>query len=148
MAVDAQILNKAWHAAMYHEPGLPVFGSRIQQAEHVGYTLMLAERAGVHASKLVKTGVGGPDAAMVVTVPPSGTPLAQLAPEQVTFTLLAAVWEELHKLHAAGISHGNLDPSRILVGDDGSVAFDDFTSADASQLNGTSSTLLSLPSGP
>ena len=74
---DAQIINKAWHAAMYHEPGLPVFGSRIQQAEHVGYTLMLADRAGVHASKLVKTGVGGPDAAMVVTLPPTGTPLAQ-----------------------------------------------------------------------
>jgi glycosyltransferase 2 family protein len=129
---DAQVVAKAWHAAMYHEPGLPVFGSRIQQAEHVGYTLMLAERAGVHASRLVKTGVGGPDAAMVVTEPPSGTPLAQLAPEQVTFKVLAAVWEQLHKLHAAGISHGNLDPSRILVAADGTVAFDDFTSADAS----------------
>ena len=33
---------------MYKEPGLPVFGSRIQQVEHVGYTLMLADRAGVH----------------------------------------------------------------------------------------------------
>ncbi len=129
---DAQVVAKAWHAAMYHEPGLPVFGSRIQQAEHVGYTLMLAERAGVHASKLVKTGIGGPDAAMVVTAPPSGTPLAQLEPSQVTFKLLAAVWEQLHKLHAAGISHGNLDTTRILVADDGTVAFDDFTSADAS----------------
>ena len=129
---DAQVVAKAWHKAMYHEPGLPVFGSRIQQAEHVGYTLMLAERAGVHASKLVKTGIGGPDAAMVVTAPPSGTPLSQLVPEQVTFKLLAAVWEQLHTLHAAGISHGNLDTSRILVADDGTVAFDDFTSADAS----------------
>ena len=36
---DAQVVAKAWHKAMYHEPGLPVFGSRIQQAEHVGYTL-------------------------------------------------------------------------------------------------------------
>ena len=129
---DAQLVAKAWHKAMYHEPGLPVFGSRIQQAEHVGYTLMLAERAGVHASKLVKTGIGGPDAAMVVTTPPAGTPLAHLEPGQVTFKLLAAVWEQLHKLHAAGISHGNLDTSRILVADDGTVAFNDFTSADAS----------------
>jgi uncharacterized membrane protein YbhN (UPF0104 family)/membrane-associated phospholipid phosphatase/tRNA A-37 threonylcarbamoyl transferase component Bud32 len=129
---DAQVVAKAWHAAMYHEPGLPVFGSRIQQAEHVGYTLMLAERAGVHTSKLVKTGIGGPDAAVVVTAPPSGTPLSQLEPDQITFKVLAAVWEQLHKLHAAGISHGNLDTSRILVADDGTVAFDDFTSADAS----------------
>jgi uncharacterized membrane protein YbhN (UPF0104 family)/membrane-associated phospholipid phosphatase/tRNA A-37 threonylcarbamoyl transferase component Bud32 len=128
---DAQLVAKAWHKAMYREPGLPVFGSRIQQAEHVGYTLMLAERAGVRASKLVKTGVGGPDAAMVVTEPPAGTPLSQLEPEKITFSLLAAVWEQLHTLHAAGISHGNLDTSRILVADDGTVAFDDFTSADA-----------------
>src|SRR4029079_6780115 len=47
-------------------------------------------------------------------------------------TLLAAVWEQLRKLHAAGISHGHLDATRILVADDGTVAFDDFTSADAS----------------
>ena len=33
-------------------------------------------------------------------------------------------------LHSAGISHGELDPVRILVGD-GHVALDDFTSADA-----------------
>ena len=43
---DAQFIAKAWHRAMYHEPGVPVFGSRIQQVEHVGYTLMLADRGG------------------------------------------------------------------------------------------------------
>ncbi len=56
---DAQFIAKAWHRAMYHEPGMPVFGSRIQQVEHVGYTLMLADRAGVHAARVEKTGVGG-----------------------------------------------------------------------------------------
>jgi glycosyltransferase 2 family protein len=129
---DAQVVAKAWHAAMYHEPGLPVFGTRIQQAEHVGYTLMLAERAGVDAPRLVKTGIGGPDAAMVVTQPTTGTPLAQIAPERVTTKVLTAIWEQLHTLHAAGISHGNLDTTRILIGDDGTVAFDDFNAADAS----------------
>ena len=33
---DAQFAAKAWHRAMYHEPGVPVFGSRIQQVEHIG----------------------------------------------------------------------------------------------------------------
>jgi uncharacterized membrane protein YbhN (UPF0104 family)/membrane-associated phospholipid phosphatase/tRNA A-37 threonylcarbamoyl transferase component Bud32 len=129
---DAQIVAKAWHRAMYREPGLPVFGSRIQQVEHVAYTLMLADRAGVNAAQLVKTGVGGPDAALLVTTPPPGTSLSQLEPAQITFGVLAAIWEQVNKLHAAGISHGNLDPSRILIAADGTVSFDDFTSADAS----------------
>jgi uncharacterized membrane protein YbhN (UPF0104 family) len=109
-----------------------VFGSRIQQVEHIGYTLMLAERAGVHAPRLVKTGTGGPDAAMIVTQPAAGAPLSTLAPEAVTDAVLAATWHEVMTLQRTGISHGDLDPSRVLVADDGTVWLDDFTSADAS----------------
>ena len=75
---DARIAAKVWHQAMYHDPGVPVFGSRIQQVEHIGFTLMLAERADVHAARLVDTGVGGADAAVLVTTPPAGTPIASL----------------------------------------------------------------------
>ena len=35
---------------------------------------MLAERADVDAARLVRTGVGGADAAVLVTTPPPGTP--------------------------------------------------------------------------
>ena len=115
---DAQFVAKAWHRAMYHEPGVPVFGSRIQQVEHIGYTLMLADRAGVHAARLVRTGIGGAGAAMLVTTPPAGGPLGAIAPDAITDDTLAAVWSEIEQLHAAGISHGNLDASHILVDDD------------------------------
>jgi uncharacterized membrane protein YbhN (UPF0104 family)/membrane-associated phospholipid phosphatase len=128
---DAQLVSKAWRAAAYHEPGLPVFGSRVQQVEHIGYALMLADRAGVHASKLVRTGVGGADAALLVTQPPPGCPLAELAPEQVTDAVLAAIWDQVSQLHAVGMSHGNLDASRIIVNTDGTVGLEDFSSADA-----------------
>ncbi len=129
---DARIAAKVWHRAMYHDPGVPVFGSRIQQVEHIGFTLMLAERADVHAARLVRTGVGGADAAVLVTTPPAGTPLGALAPELVTDEVLAAAWQQLDRLHHAGIAHGNLDGLRVLVTDDGEVAFDDFSAADAS----------------
>ena len=129
---DAQFIAKAWHRAMYHEPGMPVFGSRIQQVEHVGYTLMLADRAGVHAARVEKTGIGEAGAAMLVTTPPAGGPLGAIAPDAITDDTLAAVWSEIEQLHAAGISHGNLDASRILVDDQTNIALDDFTSADAS----------------
>ena len=128
---DARIAAKVWHRAMYHDPGVPVFGSRIQQAEHIGFTLMLAEREGVRAARLVRTGVGGADAAVLVTTPPPGTPIGSLATERVTDAVLMAAWQQLDHLHRAGIAHGNLDGLRVVVDDDGQVAFEDFSSADS-----------------
>jgi len=129
---DARIAAKLWHRAMYHDPGVPVFGSRVQQVEHIGFTLMLAERADVHAARLVRTGVGGADAAVLVTAPPAGTPIGELPIERVTDTVLESAWQQLDQLHRAGIAHGDLDGLRVLVTDDGDVAFDDFSAADAS----------------
>jgi uncharacterized membrane protein YbhN (UPF0104 family)/membrane-associated phospholipid phosphatase/tRNA A-37 threonylcarbamoyl transferase component Bud32 len=128
---DAQLAAKLWRRMMYHEPGLDVLGSRSQQVEHIAYTLMLAERAGVDSAVLVKTGVGGSDVALLVTSPPSGSPLADLEPHILTDEHLANLWHQIDQLHRAGISHGDLDPLRILVGEDASVALDDFSSADA-----------------
>ncbi len=128
---DARVAAKAWHSLMYHDPGLPVFGSRIQQVEHIAYTLMLAERGDVRAARLVRTGVGGADAAVLVTTPPQGTAIGTIEPEQLTDAVLAAAWSQLDALHRAGIAHGNLDGLRVLVTADGSIAFDDFSTADA-----------------
>ena len=127
---DAQVAAKAWHRLMYKEPGLPVFGSRMQYVEHIGYALMLADRAGVNVPTVVKTGLGGADAAVLVTAPLTGTPLADLGDDAITDDVLAATWREVDELHKAGISHGNLDPLRIVV-HDGQVALDDFSAADA-----------------
>ncbi|HEY7105112.1 MAG TPA: lysylphosphatidylglycerol synthase domain-containing protein [Acidimicrobiia bacterium] len=127
---DAKILAKAWHRMMYKEPGLTVFGSRLQQVEHIGYTLFLAEHAGVHAPHVVRTGIGGPDAAVIVTTRVQGTRLADLGDDEITDDVLDEIWAEMGILHAAGISHGELDPLRIVV-NDGHVEFDDFSDADA-----------------
>jgi uncharacterized membrane protein YbhN (UPF0104 family) len=127
---DGQIAAKLWHWLMFHEPGLPVFGSRLQQVEHVGYVLMLAERAGLCTPKLVKTGVGGSNAAVLVTEPPHGTRLSAVDSD-LTDEQLGAIWRTVDGLHAVGISHGNLDPDRILVGSDGVAAVDELSAADA-----------------
>jgi uncharacterized membrane protein YbhN (UPF0104 family)/membrane-associated phospholipid phosphatase len=127
---DARVVAKLWHKAMYHDPGVPVFGSRVQQVEHIGYTLMLAERAEVRAARLVGTGVGGADAAVLVTTPPAGTPISELPVDRLTDAVLADAWEQLDRLHRAGIAHGNIDALRVVLDDD-RVAFDDFSAADA-----------------
>ena len=72
---------------------------------------------------------------MLVTTPPPGGPLGAIDPDAITDDTLAGVWSEIEQLHAAGISHGNLDacthPRRRCDGK-ANVALDDFTSADAS----------------
>jgi uncharacterized membrane protein YbhN (UPF0104 family)/membrane-associated phospholipid phosphatase/tRNA A-37 threonylcarbamoyl transferase component Bud32 len=127
---DAKVLAKAWHRMMFKEPGLTVFGSRLQQVEHIGYTLFLAEHAGVHAPHVVRTGIGGPEAAVLVTTPVQGTRLVDLSDDELTDAVLDEIWAEVTALHAAGISHGELDALRIVV-NDGHVELDDFSDADA-----------------
>lgn len=126
---DARAGAKLWRRMVYREPGLAVFGTRVQETEHIAYSLMLAERAGVAAPRLERTGVGGADIALLVTTPTAGRPLAEVGADEVTDDLVARIWAGVGALHAAGIAHGDLDPFHVLVADDGSVGFDDFASA-------------------
>jgi uncharacterized membrane protein YbhN (UPF0104 family)/membrane-associated phospholipid phosphatase len=128
---DGQVAAKLWHRVMYHDPGLPVFGSRLQQVEHIAYALLMADRVKVAAPRVVKTGLAGPDAAMLVTSMPVGKPLDEVRPAEITDAVLAGAWRQVHALHDAGISHGSLDAHHVLV-EKGKVSFADFTSADAS----------------
>src|SRR5262249_20799537 len=84
-----------------------------------------------HGPRAVRTGIGGASAAVLVTEEPTGRPLSEVETDQVTDGVLDAVWREVTTLHIAGLSHGNLDGSRITVDTDGQVALDDFSSADA-----------------
>jgi uncharacterized membrane protein YbhN (UPF0104 family)/membrane-associated phospholipid phosphatase/tRNA A-37 threonylcarbamoyl transferase component Bud32 len=126
---DGQIAAKLWHNVMYKDPGLPVFGSRLQTVEHLAYASMLAEHAGVTAPRVLKTGAGGQDIAVLVTDDPAGRPLDALEDDLTDATLLA-VWTALDQLHAAGITHGSLGPGDVLVGAGNQVAFSDLGAAE------------------
>lgn len=126
---DGQLASRLWRRIMYREPGSPVFGSRMQQVEHIAYLLLLADGAGVHGPRLVKTAVAGPDAAMLVTRLPAGATLSALRPDEVSDAVLASIWEQVGRLHEAGINHGSLDAHHIVVADDGAAAFADFSAA-------------------
>lgn len=126
---DARVGAKLWRRMMFKEPSLAVFGTRLQETEHIAYSLMRAERAGIAAPRVDRTGTGGQDIALLVTVPAEGRPLADFPKDDITDDLGAKVWEGVRALHAAGIAHGDLDPYHVLVAPDGAVAFDDFASA-------------------
>jgi uncharacterized membrane protein YbhN (UPF0104 family)/membrane-associated phospholipid phosphatase len=125
---ETQVAARIWHRAMYKEPGSTVFGSRVQHLEHVAYAMLLAARGGVRVPELVTTGVGGPDAALLVATPPDGARLADLEPDQITDAMLRDAWSALARLHDAGVTHGNVDLRRIVVVP-GGVALDDFAAA-------------------
>jgi glycosyltransferase 2 family protein len=127
---DGQVAAKAWHWIMYRDPGVPVFGNRLQQTEHIGYALVLADRAKVRVPTLVRTGAAGPEAAMLITNAPLGTPLDEIGVAKISDAVLSDAWKQIHRLHDAGISHGTLDGHHVLV-QDSKVAFDDFSAADA-----------------
>jgi uncharacterized membrane protein YbhN (UPF0104 family)/membrane-associated phospholipid phosphatase len=128
---DGQFWARLWHWIMYREPGETVVGTRAQRVEHIGFAVMLTERAGVPAPRLLKTGVAGADSAMLVTTVVDGTPLVEIDPDQVTDATLRAVWKPVLQLHEAGVSHGNLDASHLLVAESGTVLLDDLSKADA-----------------
>ncbi len=129
---DAQFIAKAWHRAMYHEPGVPVFGSRIQQVEHVGYTLMLADRAGVHAARVEKTGIGAAGAAVLVTTPPPGARSARSIPMRspTTRSRPSGARSSSSTLRASATATSTRRTSSSTATTN--IALDDFTSADAS----------------
>ncbi len=111
---DGQVAAKLWHNVMYKDPGLPVFGSRLQTVEHLAYALMLADQAHVAAPKVLKTGTAGQDIALLVTAVPTGRPFAELG-EQLDDGALAGAWTALDQLHRAGITHGAIGPDRLLA---------------------------------
>ncbi len=128
---DGQLAARLWHWIMYREPGTAVFGTRAQQVEHIAFSMVLAERAGIPAPRMLETGVAGADSAMLVTTVADGTPLDEVDPKQVTDATINALWKPVLQLHAAGVSHGNLDAHHFLVGDRNKVALNDFSAADA-----------------
>jgi uncharacterized membrane protein YbhN (UPF0104 family) len=127
---DGQLASRVWRAAAYKEPKVPVFGSRIQQVEHIAYALLAAEKAHVNVPQLLRTGVAGPDAALLVTRRPAGAPLAELAAEAVTDEVLAEAWQQLVRLHEAGIAHGAVDGRHLVVGTGGAVELTDLDHSD------------------
>ena len=104
-----------------------MFGSRLQTVEHLAYASMLADRAGVVAPRVLKTGLAGQDLALLVTAPPIGRRLSDLG-DAITDDVITASWKTLDRLHEAGITHGSIGAEHLLVGDDGTLAFADLGS--------------------
>ena len=129
---DAQVLGRAWRTLLYKSPPGRLHLTRIEEVEHIGYTVLRADHAGVRVPGIVVTGTAGPGAAVYVERPVDGTPLSELPPDQLTEGLLELVWREVTRLHQAGIAHLDLTPDHVLITADGPalVEFSESISSD------------------
>lgn len=113
-AFDSQLAAKIWRTMWYREMGRSVAYSRLQAVEHEALVTLMVERAGVNAPRLLAAGSASAEMALVA-FDGGGTRLDEVDASKIDSQWLTRLWEEVGKLHAAGISHGSLDGGAVRV---------------------------------
>jgi glycosyltransferase 2 family protein len=123
-AQDTQRLARRWRSLAYRDPPRSVADGRLEQVEHEALATLMAAQAGVRVPTVVTAALGPDGDALVVTRQPDIEPLESFSPDEVSDETLEAVWEQAAQLHAAGISHGRLNASNVLILDSGPMLVD------------------------
>jgi uncharacterized membrane protein YbhN (UPF0104 family)/tRNA A-37 threonylcarbamoyl transferase component Bud32 len=123
-AQDTQRLAREWRQLSYKDPPRSAPNGRLEQVEHQALATLLAAKAGVRVPEIVIAALGADGDAVVVTREPDIDPLESLAAEQVSDETLDDLAQQVARLHAAGISHGRLNASNVLVVEDGPMLID------------------------
>jgi glycosyltransferase 2 family protein len=116
-AQDTQRLARRWRLLEYRDPPRSAPIGRLEQVEHEALTTLMARKAGVRVPEVVTVGLGPDDDALLVTRQPEVEPLELSSPDEVSDELLEELWRQVERLHAAGIAHGRLNMSNVLVVD-------------------------------
>jgi uncharacterized membrane protein YbhN (UPF0104 family)/tRNA A-37 threonylcarbamoyl transferase component Bud32 len=123
-AQDTQRLARQWRLLSYKDPPRSAPAGRLEQVEHQALATLMAAQAGVRVPEVVTAALGPDGDALVVTRQPDVDPLELSRPDEVSDGTLEALWQQVARLHAAGISHGRLNASNVLVVDDGPLLVD------------------------
>jgi membrane-associated phospholipid phosphatase/uncharacterized membrane protein YbhN (UPF0104 family) len=102
-----------------------------RQAEHEAFAALTARERGVRTPSIVLAR-GDARAAVVVQEYVVGRPLDELSPEEVTAELLGEIWEQVARVHDAGIAHHDLVAASLLVDVQGRPWIVDFGNAQTS----------------
>jgi glycosyltransferase 2 family protein len=121
---ETQRLARRWRLLAYRDPPRSAPIGRLEQVEHEALATFMASQAGVRVPAVV---LAAPDAdgnALLVTRQPDIEPLELSSADQVSDEVLEDLWQQVNRLHRAGISHGRLNASNVLVTDDGPMLVD------------------------
>ncbi len=121
-AQDTQMLVRRWRTLAYRDPPRSVAVGRLEQVEHEALATLLAAQARVRVPEVVTAALGPDGEALVVTREPDADPL-ELAGD-VSDETLTQLWDQAARLHAAGVSHGRLNLSNVVLVEDGPVLLD------------------------
>jgi uncharacterized membrane protein YbhN (UPF0104 family)/tRNA A-37 threonylcarbamoyl transferase component Bud32 len=123
-AQDTQRLARRWRLLAYRDPPRSAPVGRLEQVEHEAVATLIAAQAGVRVPEVVTVGLGPEDDAVLATRQPDVDPLELSSADQVSDETLQALWEQVARLHGAGISHGRLNGGSVLVDQDGPMLVD------------------------
>jgi glycosyltransferase 2 family protein len=123
-AQDTQRLARQWRLLSYKDPPRSAPVGRLAQVEHQALAILMAAQAGVQVPEVVIAALGPDGDALVVTCQPDIDSLELSQPDQVDDRTLEELLTQVARLHAAGISHGALNASNVLVLDDGPMLVD------------------------
>jgi uncharacterized membrane protein YbhN (UPF0104 family)/tRNA A-37 threonylcarbamoyl transferase component Bud32 len=123
-AQDTQRLARRWRLLAYRDPPRSAPVGRAEQVEHEGLALFMAAQAGVRVPEVVIAALGPEGDALIVTREPDVAALELASPEDVSDETLLDVLRQVDALHRAGISHGRLNLSNVLVSEDGPMLVD------------------------
>jgi membrane-associated phospholipid phosphatase len=130
---DEDLLYRLWRMLFRRRaaPGRRGSGPPAQQVEREAFLGLLAASAGVRTPRVVLAGPYGNGSGLLVQELVGGRSLEELDPAEVTDATLEALWEEVAKLHRAGMAHGDLARHSVVVDEAGEPWLVDFDHAAA-----------------
>src|SRR6266516_1397735 len=123
-AQDTQRLARQWRLLSYKDPPRSAPTGRLEQVEHEALATLMAAQARVRVPEVLTAALGPNGDALIVTRQPDVEPLELSSPEQVSDETLEDLWQRVERLQAAGISHGRLNLSNVVIGDGGPMLLD------------------------
>jgi glycosyltransferase 2 family protein len=123
-AQDTQRLARHWRLLSYKDPPRSAPAGRLEQVEHQALATLMAAQAGVRVPEVVIAALGPDGDALLVTREPDIRPLESFEADEVSDAVLEDLCQQAARLHDAGISHGRLNASNVLVVDDGPMLVD------------------------
>ena len=114
----ADLLYRGYRLAWLRGVGDTRPAASLKQAvEHQALVGMTAERAGVRVPHVHRIAVAADGSAMLIMDLVTGQAFERAAADDVTDELLRAVWQEVERLHSAGIAHRSLRTANLMVGE-------------------------------
>ena len=123
-AQDTQRLARQWRALSYKDPPRSAPSGRLEQVEHQALATLMAAQAGVRVPEVVIAALGVDGDALLVTRQPDLDPLELASPDHVSDETVEELCRQVDRLHVAGISHGRLNMSNVLIAGDGPMLVD------------------------